>query len=401
MVKAPTRFSHEEWTLSNKTKYRNAELERMAAQRLENESDRLIDETYKRTTLTLADVNKKLDQRIDDVDHWRDEVDKKLKDITDECDKLCVYIKRMEQAVEEGTQEPLHVTQTCLLYREGRKGIDLVHDDVQKELLKEVEVHHGVQALLQKTTEQAREQLRLNRKAKYNLEQDLIKKERALNTDQHARDLAANSQQISHFADADVIPDDTVSPEEWQDCTDANILNAEKQRQNSLNMRSIIDGILQQTANDQMQQVEFTNRAFKRRIAETRDSKGKLEEHLARVLKEIANMEENIANLEKAIADKDDPLKLAETRSTVRLHTRIDIENARDTAVYRTVEEIREIKCDINELHRRLKDSNDSMKALRRRQLDLEEQIQIKENTLFIDEVQCMGIRGSIRINSY
>ena len=41
-------------------------------------------------------------------------------------------------------------------------SIDLVHDDVQKQLLKEVEEIQGVQALLQRTLEQATEQIRYN-----------------------------------------------------------------------------------------------------------------------------------------------------------------------------------------------------------------------------------------------
>ena len=48
-----------------------------------------------------------------------------------------------------------------LSLREKRVGIDLVHDDVQKELLKEVETIEGVQALLKRTLEQATEQIRL------------------------------------------------------------------------------------------------------------------------------------------------------------------------------------------------------------------------------------------------
>lgn len=45
-------------------------------------------------------------------------------------------------------------------FREKRRGIDLVHDDVQKELIKEVEAIEGVQALLQRSLEQATEQIR-------------------------------------------------------------------------------------------------------------------------------------------------------------------------------------------------------------------------------------------------
>lgn len=45
-------------------------------------------------------------------------------------------------------------------YRERRYGIDLVHDNVQRELLKEIEIINGVQSLLARTEEQTKEQLR-------------------------------------------------------------------------------------------------------------------------------------------------------------------------------------------------------------------------------------------------
>lgn len=41
-----------------------------------------------------------------------------------------------------------------------RRGIDLVHDEPEKELLKEVEVIQGALALLERTNEQAQEQIR-------------------------------------------------------------------------------------------------------------------------------------------------------------------------------------------------------------------------------------------------
>ncbi len=39
--------------------------------------------------------------------------------------------------------------------------------------------------------------------------------------------------------------------------------------------------------------------------------------------------------------------------------------------------------------------------ALIRRQLELEEEIEIKANTLFIDETECQGMRKSICIQAY
>ena len=41
----------------------------------------------------------------------------------------------MERALLE-TENPLHIAQECLFTREKRQGIDLVHDDTERELLK-------------------------------------------------------------------------------------------------------------------------------------------------------------------------------------------------------------------------------------------------------------------------
>lgn len=73
--------------------------------------------------------------------------------------------------------------------REGRIGIDLVHDDVEKNLLKEREVIMGVMALLQKTLDQVIEQIRIMRSRRYNLEKDLTDKFGALDIDQDCRNL--------------------------------------------------------------------------------------------------------------------------------------------------------------------------------------------------------------------
>lgn len=53
----------------------------------------------------------------------------------------------------------------------------------------------------------------------------------------------------------------------------------------------------------------------------------------------------------------------------------------------------------------RLKDAlahaEEELKALSRRQLSLEEEIKVKENSLYIDEVLCMQLRESVYINNY
>jgi tektin-1 len=74
-----------------------------------------------------------------------------------------------------------------------------------------------------------------------------------------------------------------VTEDQWQDFSNKNILDTEKQRQNSENLRSLMDGILQAVANDMNRQKENTDIALAKRIAETRDAKEKLEAHVAKV----------------------------------------------------------------------------------------------------------------------
>jgi tektin-1 len=99
------------------------------------------------------------DQRIFDTKYWEKELDDKLEGIKNENEYLNAYKTRFEKAI-DACKEPLHIAQQCLVNRQRRKGIDLVHDDAERELIKEVEVIQGVLALLERTWEQAKEQMR-------------------------------------------------------------------------------------------------------------------------------------------------------------------------------------------------------------------------------------------------
>lgn len=399
VVSGPQRFTHPEWTTSNLTKYSNAEVERAAAERLVDESKRLADETEKRTDKTQRDVNKKFEQRLDDIKYWKKELDDKLNDLAVEIDNLGAFKTRVEKAL-EATAEPLHIARQCLANREKRTSIDLVHDDVQKQLIKEVETIEGVQALLRRTLEQSIEQIRLNKKAKYQLEKDLKDKFDAVNIDEYCAELRNNSAGLKFKEGAAKIEANSVSPDDWQDYSDANINKAERERQSSVDLRSLIDGILQQTSNDMRKQCSEVNVAFQKRINETKDAKSKMEDHLNKVLGQIKEIEENISRLQKAIGDKEQPMKLAQTRLDTRTE-RPNVELCRDQVQYRLIAEVGEIESSVLQLQERLKQTEDSLKGLIRNELALEEDIAIKSNTLFIDEVECMGMRKSINIQNF
>jgi DNA repair ATPase RecN len=188
---------------------------------------------------------------------------------------------------------------------------------------------------------------------------------------------------------------------QWENYSDDNIKNAEATRLNSAKLRNIVDANLQQVANDIDKQIENTNRAFQRRIWEEVDAKTKLEDQVKDVTKLIDNMEENIKNVEKAILDKENYLKLTHTRLDVRTN-RPHIELVRDPAQYKLVKEVQEIEDSIRRLQERLNESHKKLKDLDRDKLVLMKDIEVKANTIRLDEAENFnGIRKSLKINQF
>jgi tektin-1 len=84
-----------------------------------------------------------------------------------------------------------------IFIRKGRIGTDQVYDDVERELLKEAKTIEGVQSLLSRTLEQANEQIRLLRSAKYFLDRDNEDKDAALKTDKYCANLQETNLNLS------------------------------------------------------------------------------------------------------------------------------------------------------------------------------------------------------------
>ncbi|XP_055983854.1 tektin-1 isoform X3 [Sorex fumeus] len=346
LVQSPPKFLLSEWIIANKDQYHRANAQRSQSERLVSESQRLVDEIEKSTKRSQSDVNKKLEQRLEELRFWKKELEDKLEQLSYETEDLLSYQIRLEKAL-ESLKEPMHINHKCMEYREKRIGIDLVNDEVEQELIKEDEIIKGVRALLTRTLEET-------------------------------------SEQIS-----------SVSLEDWMEFSNANVEKADKQRNNSLTLKSLVDRILSQTAGDLRHQCDVVDTAFKNGLAVVKDARDKLADHLAKVMEEIASQEKNIATLEKAILDQEGPAKLAHTRLENRTR-RPNVELCRDVAQYRLIKEINDITTNVARLKETLAKAQMELKGLNRRQLALQEEIQVKENTIYIDEVLCTHMRKSI-----
>ncbi|KAI4556166.1 hypothetical protein MJT46_014789 [Ovis ammon polii x Ovis aries] len=412
---------------SNLTNFQESNTSRHNSERLRVDTSRLIQDKYQQTRKTQADSTQNLGERVNDIGFWKSEIIHELDAMIGETNELTDIKKRLERALME-TEAPLQVARECLFHREKRMGIDLVHDEVEKELLtalfhlpptKDDFVLHSLtlppRLSLTRCTDleltkcrrpaccyphfyftdhKIKSFDRANRAAQHELEKDLSDKQSAYRIDDKCHHLRNTSDGVSYFRGVERV-DATVSvPESWAKFTDDNILRSQSERAASAKLRDDIQNVLVVTANEMWNQFNKANLAFTNRIAETADAKNKIQTHLAKTLQEIFQTEMSIESIKKAIMEKSAFLKVAQTRLDERTR-RPNIELCRDMAQLRLVNEVYEVDDTIQTLQQRLRDAEDTLQSLAHTKATLEHDLAIKANSLYIDQDKCMSMRRS------
>ncbi|XP_004870812.1 tektin-3 isoform X1 [Heterocephalus glaber] len=388
-----TRYTPDDWYRSNLTNYQESNTSRHNSERLRVNTSRLIQDKHQQTRKTQADSTQNLGERVNDIGFWKSEITHELDEMIGETNALTDIKKRLDRALME-TEAPLQVARECLFHREKRMGIDLVHDEVETELLMEGDVILCCQERMKLCLDKAIAQLASDRAAQHELEKDLTDKQAAYRIDDKCHHLRNTSDGVSYFRGVERV-DATVSvPESWAKFTDDNVLRSQSVRAASAKLRDEIENLLVVTANEMWNQFNKVNLAFTNRIAETADAKNKIQIHLSKTLQEIFQTEMTIESIKKAIKDKSAFLKVAQTRLDERTR-RPNIELCRDTAQLRLVNEVYEVDDIIQTLQQRLRDAEDTLQSLVHTKATLEHDLAVKANSLYIDQEKCMGIRKS------
>lgn len=386
-----SRYNPNDWFLSNSCNYSLSDKERSFAERLRQDAWRAVKETDARTRNRQNDVTKRLGERVYDISFWKSELNNEINAMATEIENLKEYKRTCEKALAD-TANPLHIAEECLMNREKRQGIDLVNDDVEKSLIKEVEVIKKCQAKMKKVLDKAYVQLRMDRAAQHALEIDAKDKHHAQGLDDRMQQLRNSSAGVGYIPGIESIDNTITMPESWARYTQENIARSQKERAASERLRGEIDSTLRQCANDMWNNFNAVNNGFNTRIRETTDARNKLQAHLQKTMQEIFDMERNIALLRKAIQDKEAPMKVAQTRLDERTR-RINVELCNDPVMKSLQREVNEIRESVRILKERLKSSELSLARLMKTKATLEHDISVKDNSLKIDSSFCMGMR--------
>lgn len=386
-----SRYTPNDWGLSNQMNYSLSDKERAFGERLRADAWRAIKETDARTRNRQNDVTKKLGERVYDIAFWKSELNMEINSLATEIENLKEFRRTCEKAYGD-TANPLHIAEECLMHREKRQNIDLVNDDVEKCLVREVNVVKKCQAKMKRVLDKAAVQLKMNRAAQHALEIDAKDKHHAQNVDDRMQAVRNASAGIGYYPGIESVDNTITIPESWARYTQENIARSQKERASSERLRGEIDSTLRQCANDMWNMFNTVNNAFNARIRETTDARNRLQAHLQRTMAEIFDMEKNIELLRKAIQDKERPMKVSQSRLDERTR-RINVELCNDPVMRSLQREVSEIRESVRMLKERLKASELSLARLMKTKSTLEHDISVKENSLRIDSQYCMGMR--------
>ncbi|XP_071616893.1 tektin-4 [Heliangelus exortis] len=380
-----------EWHQTNCELHHKAHIGCEQAERNQDESKELAEHTAAAAMRAQQDSTTALGLRLKDLHFWKSELQKEIEDLDEETRLLGEQKLRLERSL-DATELCYAIANDNLQCRERRQPPDLVSDEVENELLKEAELIRSVQELLKRTLGQAVNQMRLNRDHKEVCEMDWSDKVETYNIDDKCGRYSNQSTNIQFHPTSMKYEESASTPETWAKFSHDNIYRAEREKLASISLRDLIDNILHDVSEDLRRQCAAVNEAFARYCEELNDAKHKLEHHLGKVLKEIGNQEANIAALKQAIKDKEAPLKVLQTRLYDRSF-RPNVELCRDEAQFRLISEGEALMESIKSLKKKLLEAEESLRNLEDTRMDLEKDIAVKTNSIFIARQKCMTHR--------
>jgi len=390
--------THEEWTESNLNHYQSAHSSRTKSERIRNEADTLMANCASKTQRSQQEANNRLGSRIEDCNSWRADLQTELDNNIRENGLLKETKSELEHAIAE-TERPLRINNECVKNREARISIDLVKDEVENSLEREVENIKTYQQRMQKMLAKVNQQIETNHSMQDKLHGDLEHKDMALEIDRDCHEMHNDAIDIKHH---DGIEEEDVSgsvPQSWAKFSKNNVEESQAAgRSATRQLRYDVNNLINNAASDMSVHWNKTNRAFTDRISECQDAHRNLKSNLILTKNEINEQERYIERLKGNIAAKDPPLRVAQSRLKKRTR-RPEVEACNDGPHNKLLEEVSEIAHSIKTLEDKLQEANEALGDLLRNKQRLEKDIKVKKNSLLIDQQKCMSMRRSFPYN--
>ncbi|XP_050449686.1 tektin-3-like [Cataglyphis hispanica] len=382
------RYTPYDWKQNQIRLCNEADMNMCYSEKLRKDSECLIKE---------ADEKKQIenDQKLEEgITCWRNEVASELEKFKTEDNKMQECRHDLQIAI-QNIDRQLHIAQECLYLRESRGDTDLVRDEVETALLKEIEIVRNCENQLEQFTNKCINQLTNNRAMQYQLHINIRNKELGINVQCHRTN--DFSRDLQSYDKTEKYDPSITEIESWAKM--ANIVKeSEVERMKSCHLRSDIDNVMSAVSYEIYEARENTNKALDKRAIEILEAKEKLQTHLHKIQEEILSIEKNMKLIRKTIADKNSELKVANIRPETKMYYP-ESELCKDSAKFRITNEVKNINKMIYNLNLILQQCEMQYQQLLHARSNLESNLMSKTDALFIDKEKCMGLRKSYPIS--
>ncbi|XP_034238542.1 tektin-4 [Thrips palmi] len=386
-----TRYSVPEWRKNNLDTFQRAAGDNHNAGMVDFNSKACMQHVAAEADKNQADCTARLEQRAMDLHRWLAEVRKAHKALWDEIQDLEKYRARLRRLLCVLTK-CANVAGECLDLRSKRCDPDLVRDEPEEQLVKEVALIKEVRGLIKRCLLRVEEQQRSSKAAKARLSTNWSDKKEAYDIDSLGAGLRTADPTALFYEGATRFPDSQSTTESWEAASREDICLSENERAKSVMLRNLIDSTVQDAARDLRQQEARVDEAVQRRVQVMTALLQELENQLALILRRIMETERLIADLKRALRQLDMALKVAQTRLSTRMD-RTRIENCRDCPQYGLVDEVKSISEQCSALLGQLKQAEDTLQSLVDTRNHLEKDIVQKRKNLYLDRDRIQVIR--------
>ncbi|XP_022914306.1 tektin-4 [Onthophagus taurus] len=386
-----TRLSVGEWRTHNKEILDRTHDELHRANLIEFNGRQCLEKTRADTDKNQEDSTTRLKLREQEVFRWKCELERSIGAAMEEIALMESERRRLKSA-SAVLMLPEAISGECIERRSGRLDPELVRDEVEEELIKEMALTAEIRLTFEKTLKDVEKQLLEDKTAKQRLEYDWSDKKQAHETEVINVALNNKSNMMLFKPGAVRFPDNQSSADHWETFTRETLQESEATRQRSVALRGTLSAILLNAARDLRSQADKVEAALSRRIACTEEIRIRLENDLKKVLQRLADVESIIKDCRDAIRRMDIPMKKAQTRLANR-NERPRVENCRDVPQFGLVEEVKMIAENVAALRSQLTQAQESQSKLMKARSDLEKEIMLKRKTLEIDRDRTQLVR--------
>ncbi|CAH1736529.1 unnamed protein product [Aphis gossypii] len=389
-----------EWRYNSELEITAAEEQRELAQRLTLEADRLFGQAKDSVIKNKLDIDYQSKVKVKDIEYKCKEIEKQKGDLDEEICLLLGYQVRIENANKLLVGDALDVIAECLRLRNCRQSMDLVFDDVEKELLRERELIFGINDQLEELQDKVMLQIRKLRTFVYNLTVDLRRKKNALKIEEQNENLNEDNVEISILNNRNIFKPATISTTEWDQFTLDIVSAANKVLVDGRPIRAFFDKCLNKMFEDLVSQSAAVDLAFKLRVEEYLEVIEKLNEQRVETIKNVEEVQETIEKMKKAIDDREAYLALAHSRLLNRTR-REGVELCRDELELRLYDEVVQLERDVKSLQNMMAESVECRRRLKQSTARIDVQLQVKQNSLHIDNDLCTEQRKRINYRAF